>query len=53
VLFRERTGLDCLALRGAEIRGLIADGLLELSESCLRPTRRGLLFADTIAERLL
>ena len=52
-LFRTATGLDYCELRGEAIGTLVADGLLEFTPSCLRPTRRGLLFADTVAERLL
>ena len=51
--FRERTGFDCLELRGAEIAALAADGFLEVLPATLRPTSRGLLFADRVAERLL
>ena len=51
--FRERTGFDCLALRGPEIAALAAEGFLELLPAILRPTPRGLLFADRVAERLL
>lgn len=52
-LFRKATGLDYWQLRGEAIAGLVADGLLELTPLYLRPTHRGLLFADTVAEGLL
>jgi len=51
--FRERTGFDWLTLRGEALRELANDGLLEVTDERLRPTRRGLLFADLVAERLL
>ena len=51
--FRERTGRDALRLRGEAIRELADQGLLTLTHDRVRPTRRGLLFADTIAERIL
>ncbi|OGV67530.1 MAG: hypothetical protein A3K19_17645 [Lentisphaerae bacterium RIFOXYB12_FULL_65_16] len=52
-LFRERTGFDLVELRGEAIASLVRDGLLELTPDVLRPTRQGLLFADTVAEQLL
>ena len=52
-VFRTATGVGYGELRGEAIDGLVADGLLELTPSRLHPTRRGLLFADTVAERLL
>ncbi len=51
--FRARTGFDPMALCADEIRGLAEDGLLIIEPDCLRPTDRGLLFADTVAERII
>jgi len=51
--FRDRTGFDAMALCAGEIRGLAAEGLLVVEPDCLRPTERGLLFADTVAERII
>lgn len=51
--FRDRTGFEAMALRGPEIRELADDGLLVIEPNRIRPTQRGLLFADTIAELLI
>ncbi len=51
--FRARTGFDFIALRGDELARLADEGLLELIGQAVRPTERGLLFADTVARRLL
>jgi oxygen-independent coproporphyrinogen-3 oxidase len=52
-LFRERTGVDYDELRGDTLAALAGDGLLERGADWVRPSPRGLLFADTIAGRLL
>ncbi|MCF7855763.1 MAG: radical SAM protein, partial [Candidatus Pacebacteria bacterium] len=52
-VFQEQTGFDAMTLRGDAIESLAADGLLQVDGSSLCPTERGLLFADTIAVRLL
>jgi len=51
--FVERTGCDPFELRGAQLQELESDGLIVISARRIRATARGLLFADTIAERLL
>lgn len=51
--YRECTGYDFFELRRLQIEALIADGLLEHDEDHLRPTRRGLLFANHIGRELL
>lgn len=51
--FKARTGHDAEALRGPQIARLADLGLLEKRGQTIRPTRRGLLFADTIATELL
>ena len=52
--FRERTGFDYADLRGPVLRRLVAQGLLYRDwERRLRPTRKGLLFHDTVARELL
>lgn len=53
VHFRERTGYDARDIRGAEIKRLEEQGLLDCDDRTLRPTRRGLLFHDTVATELL
>jgi ABC-type hemin transport system substrate-binding protein len=35
------------------LRELSAEGLLEMTPDAVRPTERGLLFADHVARRLL
>ena len=51
--FRECTGFDYLDLRGDILRRLAAERLLALAPGRVRPTRRGLLFADHVARELL
>ncbi len=51
--FRARTGYDALELRGPILRRLAEEGLLELTPERVRPSRRGLLLADALAEELL
>lgn len=51
--FQARTGFDFLELRSPQIRQLAADGLLELQDDRLCPTRLGLLFNDVIGRELL
>jgi len=51
--FRARTGFDYRSLRGDELERLAAEGLILLAEDGVRPTERGLLFADMIERRLL
>ena len=51
--FRRATGFDCEAFRGAVIGALADEGFLVADTDRIRPTRRGLLFADLVAERLL
>jgi len=51
--FRERTGMDYEKLRGTALDGLVSDGLLTRDGELVKPTSRGLLFADWIAECLL
>ena len=51
--FHARTGFDFMAIRGEAIADLVGDELLHTADDVLRPTRKGLLFADLIAERLL
>jgi oxygen-independent coproporphyrinogen-3 oxidase len=52
-LFQNRTGIDALKLRGDAIEELTKLNLAVLEESNLRPTKRGLLFADLMAEKLI
>jgi oxygen-independent coproporphyrinogen-3 oxidase len=51
--FRARTGADYLRLAGDALGELAGQGLLILTDDAVRPTTRGLLFADMIARRLL
>lgn len=51
--FRERAGADYRALAGATLEDLAREGLLVLTDEAVRPTTRGLLFADLVARRLL
>jgi oxygen-independent coproporphyrinogen-3 oxidase len=51
--FRERTGRGYLNLAGDTLTELAGEGLLALADDAVRPTTRGLLFADMIARRLL
>jgi oxygen-independent coproporphyrinogen-3 oxidase len=51
--FQRVTGADLGTLCPAAIAELVAAGLLELVPGRLRPTPRGLLLHDTVAERIL
>jgi oxygen-independent coproporphyrinogen-3 oxidase len=52
--FRSRTGFDYLELRGEVLTELAREGLLEVHGSdAIRPTARGLLFADRVGRCLL
>jgi len=52
--FRSRTGFDYVELRGELLAELAREGLLEIDGSdAIRPTARGLLFADHVARRLV
>ena len=51
--FSKLTGVSPRELREREIADLISQELLEESASHLRPTTKGLLFADTVAVALL
>lgn len=51
--FRQRTGVDYADAFADALQELAAQGLLEVGETSLRPTERGLLFADYVADRLL
>ena len=51
--FCDRAGADYLDLAGETLEELGAEGLLTVTEDSVRPTMRGLLFADMIARRLL
>jgi oxygen-independent coproporphyrinogen-3 oxidase len=51
--FATLAGVDPYELKGAELNRLHDQQLLACSSDTIRPTRRGLLFADTIAEALL
>ena len=51
--FQEVTGLDLFAFRGARLRQLRDDGLLTVTAGAVRPTPRGLLLNDLVAETLL
>jgi len=51
--FLDRTGFDYVGLRGRILAELSAEGLLDLTPEAVRPTDRGLLFADHVARRLL
>lgn len=52
--FLSHTGVDYLELRAEALRELARDGLLEVQAGgVIRPTSRGLLFADRLARRLL
>lgn len=51
--FKARTGYDAMALRGQIIRQLCRQNLLECRDARLRPTSKGLLFADQVAVDLL
>ncbi len=51
--FQAATGFDLLELRGPQLVRLAELGLVKMTADGCRPTRRGLLFADTIAVELL
>ncbi len=51
--FLARTGMDYLAIRGDVLHELVAQGFTRMDEASVRPTERGLLFADHVADRLL
>ncbi|MFW5802389.1 MAG: radical SAM family heme chaperone HemW [Verrucomicrobiota bacterium] len=51
--YRKTTGFDPYNLCGDELRTLCAQGLLECTDTTIRPTQKGLLFADTVCESLL
>ena len=51
--FRARTGFDYLSLRGDVLTRLAAEGLILLADDGVRPTERGLLFADMMERSLL
>ena len=51
--FRARTGMDYAAIRAAALQELAEHGLLDMDATSVRPTERGLLFADYVADRLL
>ncbi|MFO7821342.1 MAG: radical SAM family heme chaperone HemW [Lentisphaeria bacterium] len=51
--FQAKTGYDMMSLRGEEIRTLCSQGLLEIHNGQVTPTRQGLLFADHVAMELL
>jgi oxygen-independent coproporphyrinogen-3 oxidase len=51
--YRRRTGYVPEEIRGAAIRGLEADGLLQVDTERIAPTGNGLLFNDVVIERLL
>ncbi len=51
--YRKTTGFDPYDLCAVELRSLNAQTLLECTDDTIRPTRKGLLFADTVCESLL
>ena len=51
--FRDRTGFSAMDLRGPQLRRLAQDGLLSIDAETVRPTRKGLLFNDTVIAELL
>lgn len=51
--YRKTTGFDPYELCADELRALCAQELLECTNTTIRPTRKGLLFADTVCETLL
>lgn len=53
VALRDRLGIAVLDHHGAVLDDLAAQGLVELTGARLRLTAEGLLFADTVGERLL
>lgn len=51
--FRQRTGFEILPLLEPKVKLWLKEGLLEVGDDNVRPTEKGLLFADYIAEELL
>lgn len=51
--FAEITGFDPGDLAGNALQTLVRQGLVASCRDLIRPTRRGLLFADTVTESLL
>lgn len=51
--FAKTTNHDALTLRAIPIDQLVSEGLLVQNEQSIRPTRKGLLFADYVAQTLL
>jgi len=51
--FQQRTGMDYAAVGGEALDELSREGFLDQTEDSVRPTERGLLFADYVADRLL
>jgi len=51
--FTKTTGHDALTIRETPINQLISEGLLKQAERRIRPTQKGLLFADYVAQTLL
>lgn len=51
--FREATGFEIDELRGPHIAELAERELLAVTADTIRPTRRGLLFADHVAQELI
>jgi len=51
--FLADTGVDYAGAFADALQELVAQGLLEMEETSVRPTERGLLFADYVADRLL
>jgi oxygen-independent coproporphyrinogen-3 oxidase len=51
--FASRTGMDYAAIRADALQELAEQGFLEMDPASVRPTERGLLFADYVADRLL
>ena len=51
--FSRTTGRDPFTLRPEAVRNLIDEGMLIRTETRLYPTRKGLLFADYVAQTLL
>jgi oxygen-independent coproporphyrinogen-3 oxidase len=51
--YRQRFGVDPALELAAKLEPLMAEGLLERTRAALRPTSRGIGFADEVAVRLL
>ncbi len=51
--FRDETGIDYHALRGPEIEGLAAQGLLQRSDDRIQLTERGLFLSDSVFAELI